>query len=207
MTWMAFRVAFKDTFEWMRLARQVPNARLEQYGFLVEVPFLASVPVHVQLDLLAETWSRLVTGSAIEGSLLDECVLYAACETTARVVDEQPREFAQFLKGGPMQFAVTPDQWLVSRIRSLHLSMPIDGDFLAISQFEDMPPEESKKHKRRLGLNEDRLESMFEVLGRWHVSPNFKSNLSLLLSNAEIERVQQVLDGRGIPKLQGPSGQ
>ena len=196
-----------DTFEWIRLAKQVPNAKIENYGYLVEVPFLAAVPVQVQLDLLAETWSRLITGTAITGSLIDECVLYAACETTARVVDEQPKEFGQFLKGGPMQFAVTPDQWLVSRIRSLHLSMPIEGDFLAISQFEDMPPAEAKVQKRRLGLDEDRLDSMFQVLSRWHVSPNFKTNLSLLLSNSEIQRVQEVLDSRSIPNPQRPQGQ
>ena len=40
-----------------------------------------------------------------------------------------------------------------------------------ISQFEDMPPDEAAESKRQFGLDDDRFEVMFEVLGRWAMSP------------------------------------
>lgn len=193
LTYLAFRAAFRDTHEWMVLDRQLKASRLEGYGYLTEVPFLQSVPPQVQLDLLAETWSRLVSGDAQTCSLIDEAVLYSVCETTARLVEEQPNELKRYIEKGPMQFSLQLDQWLVSRIRALHLSLPIEGDFLAISQFEDMPPEEAVRFKTKLGLDETRLESLFDLLGRWHVSNNFKHNLKHLLTEREIEVVERTI--------------
>jgi len=198
LTYLAFRAAFKDTLEWMILDRQLKASRLEGYGFLTEVPFLQNVPPHVQLDLLAETWSRLVAGAPMPCSLVDECVLYSACETTARLVEEQPNELSRYVENGPMRFALQLDQWLVSRVRALHLSLPIEGDFLAISQFEDMPPEEAQRYKKKLGLDESRLESMFQLLGRWHMSENFEHNLKHLLTDREIQVVRQTLRGQPV---------
>ena len=196
LTYLAFRAAFQDTIEWIILDRQLKSSRLEGYGFLTEVPFLQNVPPQVQLDLLAETWSRLVAGAPMPCSLVDECVLYAACETTARLVEEQPKELARYVENGPMRFSLELDQWLVSRVRALHLSLPIEGDFLAISQFEDMPPEDATRHKKKLGLDETRLESMFQLLGRWTISDNFEHNLKHLLTEREIQVVKQTLRGQ-----------
>ncbi|MDB4614083.1 hypothetical protein OAH18_00185 [bacterium] len=196
LTYLAFRAAFQDTHEWMVLDRQLKCSRLEGYGYLTEVPFLQGVPPQVQLDLLAETWSRLVAGTPQKCSLIDEAVLYAACETTARLVDEQPNELQRYLDNGPMRFSLKLDQWLVSRVRALHLSLPIEGDFLAISQFEDMPPEEAKQFKSKLGLDQTRLDSLFDLLGRWQVSNRFEHNLKHLLTDREIEVVKRTIEHR-----------
>jgi hypothetical protein len=198
LTYLAFRAAFQDTLEWMILDRQLKSSQLEGFGYLTEVPFLQNVPPQVQLDLLAETWSRLVSGAPMPCSLVDECVLYAACETTARLVEEQPKELGRYIENGPMRFALQLDQWLVSRVRALHLSLPINGDFLAISQFEDMPPDDAKRYKKKLGLDESRLESMFQLLGRWNISENIEHNLKHLLTEREIQIVKQTLRGQPV---------
>jgi hypothetical protein len=54
------------------------------------VPFLMGVPPHVQLDLLADTWSKHTSKDKHEASLIDESVIYAAGETAARIAEEDP---------------------------------------------------------------------------------------------------------------------
>jgi hypothetical protein len=73
-------------------------------------------------------------------------------------------------------------------LRALHLNLASDGDFLMISQFEDMPPTEAAESKRQFGLDDDRFEVMFEVLGRWAMSHSFLHNLCGLMTKEEIVR-------------------
>jgi hypothetical protein len=80
------------------------------------------------------------------------------------------------------------DQALAAELRALHLNLASDGDFLMISQFEDMPPDEAKESKRQFGLDDDRFEVMFDVLGRWAMSVSFLSNLCGLMTKEEIVR-------------------
>ena len=71
--------------------------------------------------------------------------------------------------------------------------MPNDGDFLLISQFLDLPPDESVQQKLEMGVDPKRLGSMFDVLGRWHTSPHMLTRLKGLLTEAELGRVASMV--------------
>ena len=186
LSYLAFRIALHETLERIALAVQVGEDAHECYGFLTEVPFLRTVPAHVQLDLLAETWTKHMAPESFTANLVDESIVYAACETAARIVEEEPEEIERFLDGGPLDVQVAVDDSLASELRGLHLNLSNEGDFLMISQFEDLPPAEARKLKREFGIEESRLDAMFDVLGRWSISPDFLSNLSGLLTGQEV---------------------
>jgi len=188
LSYFAFRIAFQETLERICLAQQVGSYTSECFGFLTEVPFLRAVPPHVQLDLLAATWHKHAAAERFDASLVDESVIYAACETSAFIVEKQPEVIERYLKGGPLDVDFRPDQHLASELRSLHLNLSSEGDFLMISQFEDMTPDEARAAKQQFGLSEARLEVMFETLGRWAMSPEFPSNLCGLMTKEEIVR-------------------
>lgn len=193
LSYVAFRVAFQETVERIALAHQMGERDAGGYGFLTEVPFLRNVAPHVQLDLLAETWDKHVSSEPIDATLVDESVVYAACETAANIAEYDPRNFTRHLQGGPLEVDLEPDGLLASELRSLHLNLPSDGDFLLVSQFEDLPPEIAEDRKREFGLDPDKLEPMFEVLGLWTMSADFLSRVDGLLSEREIIRAVREL--------------
>jgi len=188
LCYFAFRIAFQDTLERICLAQQVGNYTADIFGFLTEVPFVQCVPPHVQLDLLAETWHKHVSAEKFEANLIDESVIYAVCETSARIVEQEPQVIERYLTGGPQSVVLKPDHLLAAELRALHLNLASDGDFLMISQFEDMPPQEATEAKRQFGLDDDRFECMFDALGRWSMSVGFLSNLVGLMTKEEIVR-------------------
>lgn len=193
LSYVAFRVAFQDTLERIALANQVGERDVGCYGFLTEVPFLKAVAPHVQLDLLAETWAKHVSDVSIAATLVDESVVYAACETAARLAENAPADFARHLKDGPFEVDIVPDDMLASELRELHLSLPSDGDFLLVSQFEDLPPGTAQERKRDFGLDQHALEPMFDVLGLWTMSADFLNRLDGLLVEREIIRTVKEL--------------
>lgn len=186
LTYLAFRLAFRDTLERIILARQLEQDETSGFGFLTEVPFLVAVPPHVQLDLLAETWSKHAADRRFEATLVDEAVIYAACETAARIVEEDSEAVERWLRGGPLEVEMLPADLFAMELRGLHLRLANEGDFLLLSQFEDLDPDEASRLKQEFGMDESRLESMFEVLGRWAMSPQYLGNLLGLLSKEEI---------------------
>lgn len=196
LCYLAFRIAFRETLERIALADQVGCDPHENFGFLTEVPFLRTVPAHVQIDLLASTWAKHVACESVEADLVDEAVLYAVCETSAQVVESEPEILESYLSGGPLDVVPTADPMLASELRSVHLNLASEGDFLLISQFEDLPPDESSRLKERFGLTEAKLEPMFDVLGRWYLSPEFLGNLSGLLTGREVLKTVRVLGVR-----------
>lgn len=193
LSYVAFRVAYLDTLERVALAHQVGQRDEGCYGYLTEVPFLKAVAPHVQLDLLAETWSKHVSEESISATLVDESVVYAACETAAHLAEQEPQTFSRLLKGGPLDVEIEVDSVLASELRELHLNLPSDGDFLLISQFEDLPPEVARQRKEEFGLQEEALEPMFEVLGLWTMSVDFLSRLDGLVNEREIIRTVREL--------------
>jgi len=174
------------------LARQIHDDR-DGFGFLTEVPFLCQVPAHVQLDLLAETWSKHLSRKRFAATLVDESVVYAVCETAASIADEDPALIQRCLACGPCSTHLTVDEFLSAELRNLHLSLSNEGDFLLISQFEDMHPDEASELKEQFGLHESRIEPMFAALGRWCVSREFTQNLTGLFSEREIMRAVAIL--------------
>jgi hypothetical protein len=188
LSYIAFRIAFMDTLERIALAKQVGDDPFESFGYLTEVPFLRSVPPHVQLDLLSVTWAKHLASENVEGDLVDESVVYAVCETAARIIDEQPDEARRYLEGGPLDVHIAIDHFLSSEVRNLHLNLSNEGDFLLISQFQDMSPEEALPMKEEFGIQEEEIEPMFDVLMQWYMSVDFMPNLEGLLQEREVAR-------------------
>ena len=195
LTYFAFRVAFQSTYERIVLSRQI-EGEIGTFGFLTEVPFLCAVPPQVQLDLLADTWRKHVAEATLPATLVDESVVYAVCETSSAIVEHESFQITHFLGGGPTPLALEADHFLASELRSLHLTLSNEGDFLMISQFEDMEPREAQSLKRTFHLDLERLDAMFEVLGRWHLSPEFPGRLSQLLTEKEIAKVMAMFPVR-----------
>lgn len=196
LSYLAFRVAFRETLERIALADQVGCDPHEAFGFLTEVPFLRTVPAHVQLDLLAATWAKHAANESVAADLVDEAVLYAVCETSARVVETEPEVLEDFLSGGPLDVLPLGDGQLANELRGLHLNLASEGEFLLVSQFEDLPPDEAIPLKAKFGLTEEKVQPLFDVLSRWYLSPEFLGNLSGLLTGREVLKTVRVLGVR-----------
>ncbi|QDT62850.1 hypothetical protein [Calycomorphotria hydatis] len=193
LSYLAFRIAFKETLERIALSDQMGGDPHDKFGFLTEVPFLASVPAHVQIDLLGATWAKHLSQESQPADLVDEAVIYSVCETSARIVEQEPDTVHNYLAGGPLDVTVPVDHFLATELRALHLNLSNEGDFLLISQFEDMEPEEAKRLKQKFGLDEERTEALFEVLKRYHLSADFLGNLTGMLTGREILTVVKIL--------------
>ncbi|MEK6261598.1 MAG: hypothetical protein AABP62_23615 [Planctomycetota bacterium] len=193
LSYVAFRVAFRETFERLSLHKLQAGDASDAYGYLGEVPFLREVPAQVQLDLLAATWHKHLSRDSHPADLVDESVIYAVCESAARLVEQDPEVFASHMRGGPLDLAVPVDAYLCRELRLLYLELPNDGDFLLISQFLDLEPDESNQQKLEMGVDPKKLGPMFDVLGRWHVSPQFLAHLKGLLTESELGRVATIL--------------
>jgi hypothetical protein len=193
LSYLAFRIACLDTLERIVLARQFGPEAAEGFGYLTEVPFLRAVPPQVQLDLLSETWQKHMHRERLDATLVDESVLFAACETAARLAEQEPQQFAGWAKFGPRRVALPSRSGLADKLRQVHLALPNEGDFLLISQFEDLSPLESLSLKAEFGLEPRQCEPMFDVLGRWHVAPGFSGRLSGLLTDREVAHAVMVV--------------
>ncbi|MGH7199658.1 MAG: hypothetical protein ACREJB_03575 [Planctomycetaceae bacterium] len=197
LSYLAFRVAFHETLERLTLARQMGEED-GCFGYLTEAPFLRGVPPQVQLDVLADTWSRHTARERFAATVIDEAVIYAACETAAFLAEEEPAGLRGFLRGGPLKVHLQPGPFLAAELRSLHLNLPGDGDFLLLTQFEDLPPREARRMKRHFGLKRSRCEPLFDLLGRWHVAPGLSERLIGLLTPREIARASDLVGVRRV---------
>ena len=197
LSYVAFRVAFRETFERFSLHKRSAHDLGDSYGYLGEIPFLREVPPQVQLDLLATTWQRHISRETHLADLVDESVIYACCEAAAQLVERDPDAFLNQMRGGPVDLAVPVDTYLSRELRLLYLELPNDGDFLLVSQFLDLDPSESVQQKIEMGVDPKRLESLFDILGRWYVSPQFPSRLKGLLTESEVSSVISILHAHG----------
>jgi hypothetical protein len=193
LVYLAFRVSFQETLERLVLSRQVDDGN-EVFGYLTEVPFLRGVAPHVQLDLLADAWHRHCDPKKHEATLVDESVIYAVCETAARVTEEDPNIITHSLITGPRQVSIQVDSFLPGELRNLHLSLANEGDFLLVSQFEDMNPDDALTLKQQFSLEPERTEPMYDVLGRWHITPGLPERLDGLITDREQVRTSYVMD-------------
>jgi hypothetical protein len=194
LTYFAFRVAFCDTLERFVLAEQARLGSDASFGYLTEVPFLRNVTPRVQLDLLLDTWSRHYDqDQTAAATLLDEAVVYAVCETAARVVKADRKAVRRFLRGGPRPLYPVLDEQLGESLHAMHVNLSNEGDFLLISQFQDLPPDDAKSLKAKFRLDEAACEPLFEALGRWRVSANFAAKAKGLLTPQEAVKVANIL--------------
>jgi hypothetical protein len=162
-------------------------------GFLCEVPFLAEVAPQVQLDVLSDFWARHVSLAHYRASLLDEAILYAACESAAILLERDPHAVPLHLKNGPLDVTFPVDEALAAEIRKLYLDLPSEGDYLLIGQFLDVPPEESRKLKKKFGIRTIETEALFDLLGRWTIQPSINDRLAGLLTSQEVTRLRKTL--------------
>lgn len=193
LSYLAFRIACLDTLERIVLARQFGPEAAEGFGYLTEVPFLRAVPPQVQLDLLSETWQKHMHREQLDADLVDEAVVFAVCETAARVAEQEPQQFKSWGASGPRRISLASKGALSKLLRQVHLALPNEGDFLLISQFEDLPPFESLSLKAEFGLEPRKCEPMFEALSRWHVALGFSGRLVGLLTDREIAQAEMVV--------------
>ncbi|MFO0917365.1 MAG: hypothetical protein U0872_03510 [Planctomycetaceae bacterium] len=193
LSYVAFRVAFRETFERFALWKQFEQSSAETYGYLCEVPFLKDVAPQVQLDLLAASWRKHLHPDPAQADLCDESVIYAACETAAQLVEKEPALFSGYLRGGPFDVGIPVDHFLATELRNLYLKLSNEGDFLLISQFLDIAPEEAAPLKHKMGLVESSVSVLYDALSRWHVSTQFLTNLQGLLTESEISRIATLL--------------
>lgn len=200
LSYVAFRVALRQTSETLTEfgADWIPSDSGPHAAYLGEVPVLRETPLPVQLELLAETWDRHLSRDVSQATLVDESVVYAVCEFAATLAEQEPERVTWCLRGGPLDVTVPVDHQLASELRALYLRLSNEGDFLLVSQLLDLPPEEARDWKERLGLDESRLNQLFDVLSRWHVGPELLGNLQGLVSVEEAQRLARLL-GVAIP--------
>lgn len=193
LSYVAFRVVVLETLERMLFHKHYTHDISDAYGYLSEVPFLREVPAQVQLDLLAITWQKHLSRNWHSATLIDQSVIYAVCESAAGLLEADPDIFARHMRGGPLDFAVPVDAYLVCELRQLYPVLSNECDFLLLGQFLDLDPEQSAQSKIEMGINPSKLTPMFDVLGRWHVSTQFQVRLEGLLTEVEIQRVATVI--------------
>jgi len=193
LVYIAFRLACLDTRERLELALQLDLCPERNFGFLTEVPFLRNVPAQVQLDLLTDTWSRHLTPIPEPATLLDESVIYAACEAAARLIRLEAEVARRFLCRGPIECGSELTPPLADNLQRLQTSVVQQGLFLLLSQFQDIPPMEAVPLKEVHGLTDEASECLFDVLGRWYVSPSILSRTNGLLTRVETEQLGSLL--------------
>jgi hypothetical protein len=192
LSYLAFRVAWRTTWDQLDLAVASGDPDGGP-GFIAEVPFLQGTALHIQLDVLAETWRRHLASEYYDASLLDECIVYATCEWTAGLVERDPLRVAGALRHGPYEFSAPLDLALASELRNVHQQLPAQGRFLVIGQLLDLPAEECDSWKLQLGIDDGQLQLLLDALGRWHVAPQFLENLRHLASAAEVRELGRLL--------------
>ncbi|MES2790863.1 MAG: hypothetical protein V4719_14720 [Planctomycetota bacterium] len=193
LSYLAFRLAAFETFKLIEFAQQTGQEFRDPFGYLTEVPFLREVAPQVQLSLLAETWAKLTSPHQEHGTLIDESVLYAVCETAARIMEQIPELFSSFTETGPVKFLNQPDKQLVRDLRALHLELANEGDFLLIGQFQDLDPQEASNYKKQFRMSDEYLEPMFEVLSRWKISPEIHTKFAGLFHDEELAELLPIL--------------
>jgi hypothetical protein len=194
LSYLAFRLAAFETFKLMEFAQQSGQDFRDPYGFLIEVPFLRETAPQVQLSVLAGTWSKICSPIRHHATLVDESVLYAVCETSARILEHIPQLFQSFTETGPIRFLNEPDKKLIRDLRALHLDLSNEGDFLLISQFLDLSPDEALRYKRQFRMSEFCLEPLFDVLSLWHCIPGIEKKLTGLFTPDELHELVPVLN-------------
>ena len=204
LAYLAFRLALQDTVSDIELHLDLAEEPDPPVGYLTEVPFLEQVPLPVQVDLLADAWARHHKPELTEASLLDAAVVYAACMTAGRIIDDMPDVAVVMLRDGPRK--VDPR---IIRRASIRLDEMFEGfwddrDFLLIDEWQDLPPDHARRIKDLMRLPDEVIEPMYEALQRWRVSPEVSGRLEGLMTEAEIAEALPLLKGNAWPPRPKP---
>ena len=187
LTYLAFRLALLDTFEEILICRDSRDEPDTAAGFMVYVPILAEVPAAVQIDLLAEVWSRQRAAALTAANLLDAAVVYAVCEDAARIIRDEPEIARLYLRDGPRKIKTKLTRRTAERLEQLFDNFWDDVDFLTLSDWQDMDAEHVAALKHLMRIPDD--QPLYDALARGQVSPRLAANLEGLLTAQEIEEV------------------
>ncbi|MBP90282.1 MAG: hypothetical protein CMJ64_26855 [Planctomycetaceae bacterium] len=187
LTYLAFRLAVQETLSDLELSLDLNEEPDPPTGFLTEVPFLEQVPLPVQIDLLAATWAQQRQPRLIQASLLDAAIIYAACTTASRLATDSPELVIPFLVAGPRNPTPRALQKAQGKMDDLFDEFWDDQDFLMVSDFQDMHPDQARQLKQQLGLPDEYLQPLYDALGRGRVSGAISANLQGLLTDEEIQ--------------------
>jgi hypothetical protein len=120
-------------------------------------------------------------------------VIYAACETAAWIVEEQPELAGRHLVTGPVPCLLTVDTGLPEQFRELFESFWGDIDFVTLELFADTDPAKAQRIKNVLGISKSQVKKLEAVLGRSHASPDLLARLHGLLNEEELQAWSRVL--------------
>lgn len=194
LAYLAFRLALRDTLSDIETHLDLEEEPDPAVGYLTEVPFLEQVPLQVQVDLLADAWARHRKPELHEASLLDAAVVFAACVTAGRVIDDMPDVAVAMLRDGPQQVSARIIHRGSYRLEEMFEVFWDDQDFLMINEWQDLPPDHAQYLKEMMRLPDEAIEPMYEALRRWRVSPELAANLEGLATEAEIRVAMPMLD-------------
>jgi hypothetical protein len=194
LAYLAFRLALQETLSDIELHLDLDEEPDPPVGYLTEVPFLEQVSLPVQADLLADAWARHHRPELTEASLLDAAVVYAACMTAGRVINDMPEVAVAMLRDGPRKVDPRIIRRASNRLDDMFDRFWDDRDFLLFDEWQDLPPDHAQHVKELLRLSDEVLEPMYEALRRWHVSADVAENLAGLLTDVEIRETMSLLD-------------
>jgi hypothetical protein len=204
LAYLAFRLAVQETISDIELHLDLEEEPDPPTGYLIEVPFLEQVPLPVQVDLLAETWDRHRASDCVEATLLDAAVVYAACMTAARVINDMPEVAVATLRDGPRDVDVRILKRASARLEDMFERFWDDRDFLLIDEWQDLPPDHARRIKELMRLPDEVIEPMYEALQRWGASPEVSVRLEGLMTEAEIAEALPLLKGDAWPPRPKP---
>ncbi len=207
LAYLAFRLAVQETLSDIELHLDLEEEPDPPSGYLTEVPFLEQVPLPVQVDLLAETWDRHRSSDFVEASLLDAAVLYAACLTVARVINDEPEVAAIMLRDGPRDTDARMLKRASVRLEDMFERFWDDRDFLLLEEWQDLPPDHARQIKELIRLPDEVIRPMYEALERWRVSPDVGARLEGLMTAAEIAEALPLLRLGAWPPKPKPDGE
>ena len=140
LAYSAFRLALQETLSDIELHLDLEEEPDPPVGYLTEVPFLEQVPLPVQVDLLADAWARHHRPELTEASLLDAAVVYAACMTAGRLIEDMPDVAVVMLRDGPRKVNPRIIRRASIRLDEMFERFWDDRDFLLIDEWQDPPP-------------------------------------------------------------------
>jgi hypothetical protein len=199
IAYLAFRLAVHETLADIDLHLDLGEEPDPAVGYLTVVPFLKHVPLPVQVDLLADTWSRHWTSEFTEASLLDAAIVYAACRTASRIVSDEPKIALVYLKHGPHSVNPRIVRRAWNRLDDLFDRFWDDRDFLMIDEWQDLPPDQAGTLKAFMGVPDEMVQPMYDALQRWHVSQDIAAKLAGLLTDKEITAMMPLLECNAWP--------
>lgn len=194
LAYLAFRLALRDTLSDIATHLDLEEEPDQPVGYLTEVPFLEQVPLQVQVDLLADAWARHRKPELVEASLLDAAVVFAACVTASRVIDDMPDVAVTMLRDGPHRVSARIIHRASYRLEEMFEVFWDDQDFLMINEWQDLHPDHAQYIKEVMRLPDEAIEPMYEALRRWRVSPDLGAKLEGLLTEPEIRQAMPMLD-------------